>query len=296
MLRIIIISYNSLELTKNCINSIISTYPSAKITVVDNASTDGSVESISESFPIVEIIRNDKNYGYSKAINIGAAKATEKYLILSNADVIYHPNSINEIITCLDANASIGLVAPMQFFPNGRPQMSSGFVPGLLLSLINFALIAPLINRLPFIRTITADYLDGAVLAVRNSTFQKLSGFDESFFFYSEDADFSIRIKQLGLKLKVLSNSAVTHYRGASTNIGKINIDALRLFVEAKVKLSRKYNSPMITKFYVLSERFNCSSMSLIFSLINKLKRTSRTSYKAEYYSLLASQWNNISL
>lgn len=295
MVRIIIISYNSKELTKNCINSIISTYPTAGITVVDNASTDGSTELIQELFPSVEIISNNKNLGYSKAINSGAASASEEYLILSNADVVYHPNCIQELVSSLEADKSIGLVAPMQFYTNGKHQMSSGFVPGILLSCINFTLTTPVINRLPYLRNLTTGYLDGAVLAVRNATFQSLKGFDESFFFYSEDADFSIRIKQLGLSLKVLNNATVTHYRGASTNVGEINTNALRIFVEAKVKLSKNYNSPIVSKLYILSERFNSSAMRIIFTILNKFKNSSRTSFKAKYYSLLASEWKKIS-
>lgn len=288
-IKLVIVSYNCKDKTKQCVESIIETAPFVRICIVDNCSSDGTQEMLKNEFPSVQLIENIENLGYSKAINIGAANSSEKYLILSNADVVYHDNSIQLLINRLHYNHNIGLVAPKQLFLNDKPQQSSGYLPGIKLSIINFLLIHPILNRISTTFGATHDYLDGAVLAVRTEQFKALGGFDESFFFYSEDAEFSKRMIDSGLQIKVVPEAIVTHYRGASTNINGINTDAMAQFVNAKIRLSHLCNSKFVTRFYVLSEIYSTKLFAIVHKALSRIRN--KNEFKSKYYSILSEQW-----
>lgn len=287
-------SYNCKELTANCIRSILREDASTNICVVDNASADGTCEMIASEFPEVQVIANEQNLGYSKAINLGALNSDEDYIILSNADVVFHNNSISELINSLKQSPKVAAVAPKQLYANGRIQQSSGFIPGIKAIIINYLMLYPLLNKLSSMFRLTFDYLDGAVICVSTEVFNALGGFDEEYFFYSEDADFSKRIRNRGYKVSVNYDATVTHYRGASTNIDGINYEALLKFVNAKVSLSNKYNSAKITKLYVNSEVFVTRTMRFVFSLLSSFSHKSNYIYKSEYYKLLNQAWRTV--
>ncbi len=289
-------SYNCKELTANCIRSILREDASINICVVDNASADGTCEMLATEFPEVQVIANKENLGYSKAINMGALNSDEDYLILSNADVVFHENSIQKLLNTLKYLPKVGAVAPKQLFVNGSIQQSSGFIPGIKASIINYLMIYPILNRLSSIFKLTFDYLDGAVLCVSSKLFEVLGGFDEQFFFYSEDADFSKRIRNMGYSVLVNYDATVTHYRGASTNIAGINHSALEQFVNAKVFLSNKYNSAKITRIYICSEIFITNVMKIAFTILSVLSHKSNYQYKSKYYKLLNQVWRKIKI
>lgn len=287
-------SYNCKELTANCIRSILREDASINICVVDNASADGTCEMIASEFPEVKLISNTENLGYSKAINLGALNSDEDYIILSNADVVFHKNSIQELINSLEQSPEVAAVAPKQLYANGRIQQSSGFIPGIKASIINYLMLYPLLNKLSSIFRLTFDYLDGAVLCVSTEVFNAVDGFDEDYFFYSEDADFSKRIRNGGHRILVNYDATVTHYRGASTNIDGINYEALEKFVNAKVLLSNKYNSSKITKLYINSEVFITNIMKCIFNVLSSFSPKSNYQFKSMYYKLLNQAWQKV--
>ncbi len=290
-IRVIIISYNTAEVTLNCINSIKETAEEAKITVVDNASTDDSILKIMSSFPDVEIIQNETNLGYSKAVNIGVSSTTEEIIIISNSDIIYLKDSISSLIKSI--KTGYDLVAPKQLFSNLKPQSSTGFIPSIKHIIINLLLIYPILNKIAIKFQSTYDYLDGAVLITTKRAFNKVGGFDENFLFYSEDADLSRKYIKNNLKIKVNYNAEVIHLRGNSTNIDGINENYLKRFVDSKIQLSNKYNTKWVTKLYSYSELYSTFIFKNIFKFINIFKQNQSIKYKINYLSKLNSCWKN---
>lgn len=256
-------------MTLDCIKSIKETYPDAGISIVDNASRDNTVYAVRKAYPEVDIIENSENFGYAKAVNIGVRSSTEENLIVSNTDVIFYPESINRLLDSI--NSGIALAGPNQKYKNGKNQFSTGFIPGIKLILINMMLIYPILNRIAFKLKLTFDYVDGAVLAFKRKVFDEVGGFDENFTFYSEDADFSKKITDKGYKIRVNYDAKVIHLRGASTNTNGVNTEILKLFTDGKIKLSKKYNSDVITRIYMVSEYFFCLVFKSIFKMQNLL-------------------------
>lgn len=291
---IVIISYNSAEITINCIKSIYDTYLSiVDICVVDNNSSDNTLMLISKNFPNVKIISNTENLGYSKAVNIGVFSQDSDYVIISNADVIYKSESIKMMFEFLESNPKVAVVGPSQYFTDGRLQFSHGLIPGLQSIIRNFLYLQPLLNRIKSIKPKKVQYLDGAVLACRTNTFRQVNGFSEDFFFYSEDADFCRKINDAGYECIHLPQAEVIHLRGASTNINGINENALDMFVKAKIKLTRKYCSTIISKLYFCSEVYNTRLTEILFKIIYSVKKSPKSLYKYQYYNKLLSTWKS---
>ncbi len=263
------------------------------ICVVDNNSTDNTVEQLRINYPQVKIIKNIDNLGYSKAVNIGVNSTDSDFVIISNADVIYNSGTISCLFDYLNANPKAGVVAPSQYYTDGRLQYSYGLLPGWGLILRNIFYIQPLLNRIKSIHPHKVQYLDGAVMAVRTEVFKKVAGFSEEYFFYSEDADFCKKVTINGYDNIHLPAAKVIHLRGASTNIGGINENALDLFVKAKIRLAKKYAKPYIQNIYFKSELFNNKIACILFKLIHSVKKSPNTSFKLQYYNKLSAAWKS---
>ena len=289
-----IISYNSAELTCNCIKSIYDTCDfEIDICVVDNNSVDNTKVQIQSEYPNVRFIENNKNLGYSKAVNIGVNSKYSDISIISNADVIYKPNSIKYLIDYLIQNPKIASVGPAQYFLNGKRQYSFGLLPSFILIFRNFLFIQPILNRIKTKKAKKVDYLDGAVIAVRTDVFKTVGGFSEEFFFYSEDADYCRKLSNAGFYNIHLPYAEVIHLRGASTNVNGININALDIFVKAKIQLTKKYLNPALHNLYYLSELFNNIISEKLFNIIYSVKKSPQVAYKSEYYNKLCSAWQS---
>lgn len=130
-ISVIIVSWNTRELLKDCLTSILEQGGSLvqEIIVVDNASTDGSLEMVAEEFPAVTVIYSKENLGFARANNIGLKQATGSWLALINSDVVVHPECFQRLIQYLEANDKAGLVGPAVFGADGRLQPTCRRLP-----------------------------------------------------------------------------------------------------------------------------------------------------------------------
>ncbi len=110
---IVIPHWNNVEILSECLKSIGSTiYPDFEVIVVDNASTDNSVQYVKSNFPDVKLIENDRNDGYAGGCNIGADLAQGEYLVFLNNDTIQNPNWISSLLSTIKSNSQIAAVQP----------------------------------------------------------------------------------------------------------------------------------------------------------------------------------------
>lgn len=271
---VIIISYNTSKITLQCIESIYKTCEEEQfeIIVVDNASKDNSVSIIQSEYPEVKIILNKENFGYAKAANVGVSVANSENIIVSNSDIIFLPNSIQYLIKYLKNNAKAGIVGPQQLFPNGQIQYSYNDIPGVKRSLKELFFIntfKPVINNIKYKLKIyqkpkKVGYLDGGVNLIRKAAFQSISGYDESFFFYSEEVDLCYRLKKNGWKVFFVPQSNVIHLRGASSNNKENLINNYNALAKSKIKFCKKYHSDFYVTLYVfLQILYNFSNEKL---------------------------------
>ncbi|CAK8723818.1 Glycosyltransferase, GT2 family [Candidatus Electrothrix aarhusensis] len=282
---IIIISYNTSILTTKCVQSIYdTTKDNISITVVDNNSTDDTIPSLQRNYSRVKIIQNKRNLGYAAAINIGMQQTLSEYIIVSNTDVIFHRNTINNLIDYMHTHAKVGAVGPQQLYADGSWQRSYGSTPGIssaVKHLLGVTFIVHFINKFfwPLIKNIKIDksvgYIDGAVIGFKRSAFKSIGGFDDAFFFFGEDADFCQRLKKAGWKVMTLPIAQVIHLRGGSfTSIDSVfNKKRSQMLIDAKKKMVKKRYSSWMIDLYILVEKTYFWKMELFYYILVSLTK-----------------------
>ena len=259
---IVIVTFNSEAYISNCIQSILKSDCSKKIgtiSVVDNNSSDNTINIIRREFPFVSLIINESNLGYSKAVNIGMSKLTEKFCFICNPDIELQKNSLSALLDLIKSDISIGLVGGQQVYEDNTWQRSFGNMPGLKDSLYNLFFVTTIknfLNKLIFnyLKSTKifepSGYIDGASILVRNEVFKTLEGFSEEYFFYCEEADFQFRLKKIDKKVLYTSEAKLMHVRGGSST--KID-DKVFLFQDLLAKGKILFTSLHRPKSHLLS-------------------------------------------
>lgn len=227
-LSIIIPSYNTKEVTINCINSIVKFTKNInyEIIVVDNASTDGSPKAISDlkiKNLILKICKS--NLGFAKANNIGIKNAKGKFVLFLNSDTIISSNLFPEMISWFEKNQKVGAITCKLKNKNDSLQETGGFFPTLL-RVFSWMFI----QDIPFVdnfikpfhpntnfykRQKELDWLTGAFILTKKEILKKVR-WSEKYFLYTEDVDFCFKIRNLSYKIFYLPNWSIIHLGGAS--------------------------------------------------------------------------------
>lgn len=244
-LSVILINYNDKDNLKECLLSLQEHLsPSlAEILVVDNSSSDGSVDFLQQHFPEVRLICNSENVGYARANNQGIRESRGKYILLLNTDTVVYPYTLNVLLEEIKANVRAGAAGPLLFSRSGECQVSFGrkvsFWGELLQKGFLNAYFKSKLKRSKKKREV--DWLSGACLMSRRDVLEEAGLFDGSFFLYFEDIDLCTRIRQKGWTLIFQPQARVLHKGGASTS----NKRLLSRFHYRKSQLYfyRKHNS-----------------------------------------------------
>lgn len=246
MLSIVIVNWNAGHQLRDCISSIRDLHGDVhtRIVVVDNASSDDSLNGIEFLGIPVTIIRNESNFGFAAACNQGAAIATTPYLLFLNPDTRLYENSLDTPLSFManPENAKIGICGIQLINESGQVDRSCARFPTPLV----FLLQSVGLNKLPGLRrfslhrtdwdhatTRTVDHVIGAFFLVRRSLFEQLQGFDERFFVYLEDLDFSRRAHLNGWQSVYLTRAQAFHAGGGTSK----QVKAARLFYSIRSRL-----------------------------------------------------------
>ncbi len=238
-LSIIIVNYNVKHYLRECLQSI---YRSTKeinfeITVVDNNSTDGSVDMVKSEFLGVKLIENCQNLGFAKATNQGLRENKGRYVLLLNPDTIVLPNALDRMVEFMEANFHAGALGCKLLYPDGRLQPSCRSFPTLTTAFFENTGLEKLFLRNRIIgrhRIGHWDYNDirevdqpmGSALMVRREAITQAGLMDEQFHMYYEDVDWCFRIKKRGWKIYFIPLAQIIHYGGQSAwpNMPKMKI------------------------------------------------------------------------
>ncbi|MGC2423984.1 MAG: glycosyltransferase family 2 protein [Nitrospirota bacterium] len=233
-LSVSIISHDGKERILACLKSVFDTADGLdmEVIVVENASSDGSAEAISEKFPQVKLIRNMMREGFSANHNKALRQARGSLVLLLNDDTLIHPGALKTMVDFMRANPRAGAAGAMLLNPDGTVQYAGKSAPTVLAAII----VSLGLHRLFPDNPVTSRYygrksgslasgagpeevesVNGAAMIVRHGALEKAGYLDEGFFLFCEDVDLSIRIRQAGYKLYFLPDARVTHIRGAST-------------------------------------------------------------------------------
>jgi N-acetylglucosaminyl-diphospho-decaprenol L-rhamnosyltransferase len=229
---VVIINYNTCELLRACLATVITEAPS-EVVVVDNASSDDSVATVETEYPHVILQVNKTNLGYGAAANQAIASCKAKYVLLLNADTLLRPGTLLALKRYLDQHPRAAIVGPRLEDPDGTLQASCYPFPTPLHTFLENSTIAVVVGRrirrhIPFLRNLylrtwphasprIVPWVKGAALAVRRDAFEAVGGFDESFFMYFEDADLCYRLGRCGWEVHFTPTATVVHVGGTST-------------------------------------------------------------------------------
>lgn len=229
-LSIIIVNYNTCEMTVDCLHSVFASKlnSSFEVILVDNDSKDDSVTVVSRLFPQVHLIANKTNTGFAKANNQGMRVAAGRYILLLNSDTIVQPDTFEVMIKLMDEKPEIGAAGCKIILPNGAldkackrgfPTPSASFYYAF-----GFSKMFPdkpkfnqyQLGYLDPDQSYPVDCLVGAFMLVRSEVVEQVGGLDESYFMYGEDIDWCYRIKQVGWGIYYHSGTYIVHYKGGS--------------------------------------------------------------------------------
>jgi GT2 family glycosyltransferase/lipopolysaccharide/colanic/teichoic acid biosynthesis glycosyltransferase len=247
---IIIVSYNSSDVLKPCLDSIRDQEfaGEAEVIVVDNASVDGSPDLVRRQYPSVNLIANADNLGYSKGVNVGIRNARGRYLFILNPDTIVRRDSVQQLVDFMDANSDAGIVAPKLVFHDGNVQLSCRRFYTFKVMVLRRTPLGRIFKNSKAVRdhlmldfdhetTREVDWMLGAAMFVRREAVEEVGLMDERFFLYFEDVDWCYRMKQHGMKVYYHPDSVVTHGYARDSAQSVLN----RSFVAHLVSLFRYY-------------------------------------------------------
>lgn len=259
-ISIIIVNYNVKEFLQNLLHSIQKAMDGLtfEVIVVDNASDDGSVELIREKFPLVNLIVNADNLGFSKANNAGLKIAIGKYFLLLNPDTIVQEDTFVNMINFFENYPDAGMAGCKILNPDGTLQLAcrrsfpgpwTSFckVSGLGALFPNSRLFARYnLTYLDENQTYEVDAISGSFMMIRREVYQKIGGLDEIFFMYGEDLDWCFRVQKAGFKVYYVDSTQIIHYKGESTK--RSSLDETKVFYEAMHLFVKKH---LATSFLV---------------------------------------------
>jgi GT2 family glycosyltransferase len=220
------VSYNTRALTLDAIGSIFDSLLDpgfgVEVIVVDNASFDGSADSIEASFPQVRVIRSAENLGFGRGNNLGASHATGDAILLLNTDTVVRPGAIEILYRALHAEPMRGVVGPFLENPDGSYQFSMISFPSVRRAFCNFFWLDRLFPRSAFFADEfmthadplierEVDVIHGASMMIRRDLFESIGGFDSDYFMYYEEVDLCKRAAEHGYRSRYVPSAHVMH-------------------------------------------------------------------------------------
>jgi GT2 family glycosyltransferase len=279
-IAVVIVNYNVKDLLVSCLASLEASLRGipSEIIVVDNNSTDGSIDYAEPMFPSVRFMRLEANLGFGKANNIGFDDALERgaeYILCLNPDTLISEDTMQTMLEYMDAHAEVGVAGCKLLNADGTFQLACrrGF-PTPWASFCKVFGLQALFPQSPLFaqynqtfrsedETYFVDAVMGAFMFIRREALEAVSGFDEDFFMYGEDLDLCFRIQQAGWKITYLHTTSIIHYKGESTRRSAIN--EVKHFYEAMEIFARKhYGSSWLFLFFLRAGIFVRSALAYL--------------------------------
>jgi hypothetical protein len=228
-LSIIIVNWNSIEFLRPCLVSLLNKNPDFdfEVIIVDNASTDHSIEVLKKEFPNIRLIENDLNIGFTKANNQAINEANGKYILLLNPDTIMTDEDIlKKWVMFMENNPDVGASGCRLIYEDGSHQVGdAGFKPTIK-TVFNFSFFLSklkpdkfkgiFLNYSKLNIPIEVDWIGGADFLVRKSILEKVGLMDEGIFMYADDIEWGCRIREHGYKVFYLPQMKIVHLQGGS--------------------------------------------------------------------------------
>lgn len=306
LLSIVIVSWNTRELLAQCLHTVADELAAnfepdtVETFVVDNVSSDGSVEHVRQHFPWVRVIENRSNAGFAAANNQAIARSRGRYVLLLNPDTRILPGALRQLIDFLEANPHAGAAGSRLLNPDGTLQTSCHPRPTLvrefwrmfhLDKILPYALYRMEQWSTQWPRDV--DIVQGAALLVRRAVIEQVGALDTDYFIYTEEVDLCYRIQCAGWRIFWVPTSVVIHYGGQSTQQVAAAM-FLRLY-ESKIIFFRKSYGRLAAQGYkgiLIAASLTRLAISPLAWLVQPAQRHRHQALAGHYGRLLRALFN----
>lgn len=242
---VVVVSYNSHDELRRCVEPIVGV-DGVHVIVVDNASTDGSLESVAD-LPLTAVAL-ETNGGFAHGVNVGWRLGSAPYVMLLNPDALVEEHSLRRLVYLLEATPTVGAVAPKIVDESGHvdyslrryPRVRSTFAQACFLHRVwpraswSDELIR---DEAAYTKSWSPDWVSGACVLVRRGALEQIGGLDEGFFMYAEDIDLCRRLRAAGYDVRYEPDAVVMHEGGASVPRASL----LPVLAASKLRYARKH-------------------------------------------------------
>jgi N-acetylglucosaminyl-diphospho-decaprenol L-rhamnosyltransferase len=243
---VIVVSFNSSAYLRGCVEPF-SGAEAYDVFVVDNASTDGSLDTVADQ-PITAI-QLDTNRGFAHANNVGLAHGTAEFVLFLNPDARISPDAVQHLATSVESSARIGAVGPRIVDAGGLLDFSQRRFPRLRSTFARALFLHHVFPRAPWSDDIVRDeaayasgrssqWLSGACILARRDVLERLGGWDDDFFLYGEDIDLCMRIWKEGFEVRFDPAAQAMHVGGASADRSYLS----PVLAESRIRYARKHS------------------------------------------------------
>jgi hypothetical protein len=291
-LSIVIVNWNTSGMLMRCLRAIYETVCNleVEVIVVDNASSDDSVQACRTNFPAAKVIVNSENAGFSKANNQGIAVAAGRYILLLNSDAFVHPGSVETVVRFMDAHPDVGAAGCKLLYENGELQRSCTSFPTLSTELWQCLYLDRLFPRSKLFGRYWMSYWDmsdsrpvdaimGAFMMLRRKALDEVGLLDEDFFFYSEEVDLCYRLWRAGWPVHYVADGTVTHVWGGSDQ-SALGRRLIQLYASRLHFFRKHYGEAQVVmlKLIVFFASFLRSVSGCVISLAHRSRRHNKLS------------------
>ena len=312
-LSIIIVSWNVKDDLLKCLSSLEENPPSESFEqiVVDNDSSDGTLDAVKQKCPEVITIANRQNRGFAAANNQGIQASSGQYILLLNPDTIIHTGALDILVGFLDNNPGVGVCGAKLLYADGSVQASVRRFPSFRAVLYRHTIFRLLrifradyrrwsMKDFDYDRQMDVDQVSGAAMIVRRSVIDQVGSMDESFFMYYEEVDLCYRIKQAHWRIVFLPDAVITHLSGRSAK--QIRLKRRIMMLKSLMVFFRKHRNRFIAeifavvfKFAVILRNICHLTLGIIVYIISTIrldrKKTEHAKEKIRKCSLLLSRY-----
>lgn len=270
---IALLNWNGKHLLERFLPSVVSYSEGAHIAVIDNGSTDDSIDFISKFYPQIEIIKLDQNYGFAQGYNLGFKHIKSEYVVLLNTDIELTQGWLKPLLDFMEENPKVAIIQPKILDYNNRKNFEYAGAAGGFIDLLGYPFCR---GRIFF--SIERDYgqydntcqvfwVAGACMIIRKSVFDQLKGFCSDFFAHMEEIDLCWRAHRSGFKVIILPQSYVYHVGGATLSM-KSSRKTFLNFRNNYILILR--NLPLRIVMLILVFRFILDWISIILFLVRR--------------------------
>ena len=282
---VIIVNYNTRDYLDNCLRSLFARTKgvSFEVIVIDNASSDGSVRMVKDSYPSVTVIESDRNLGFGAANNRAFDEAKGKYIFFLNPDTVLLNDAVSILATYLDTTPSVALCGGNLYTPDEQPNGSYSLFTHSVLREICIALNIPYSDKGEHFNTghsKPVGTICGADMMIKRTVFEKVGRFNEIFFMYYEEPDLCSRIKKAGFAVHSVPEARIIHFEGGATHLNTVFDKPSKFFF---ISSQLAYSKLHLKLLYPVLWAIHFGKSALAYSVYSLKKNQRRKAYWLNY-------------